>query len=145
MELETKVDPEDVVKKWCAAWNRHDLDAVVAMLDPNFVQYSPVLPEPVKGRDAWRKNSEPSFKAFPDAEFRILNIMAKGDTVASEALQTGTFKAPLEFFGRTIPPTGRRAEIRMAVFHRVNSKGLIAEERVYEDMAEIYRQFGLKA
>jgi hypothetical protein len=26
MELETKVDPEDVVKKWCAAWNRRDHD-----------------------------------------------------------------------------------------------------------------------
>jgi steroid delta-isomerase-like uncharacterized protein len=145
MESEAKVDPEDVLKRLGAAWNRHDMDTVVAMLDPNFVEYTPAVPEPVRGRDAYRKIQEPMFSAFPDVEFRVLNTIAKGDTVAREILATGTFKGPFELAGRTLPPTGRRVEIRYAELCQVNSKGLITEERVYMDMVETSRQLGLKA
>ncbi len=141
-----RTNPEDVVRKLFDAFSRHDVDAYVAKLDPNYVNYSPLLPEQPKGREAYRKLNEENFKAFPDMGGKILNIMAKGDTVAVESLVSGTFKSPFEFAGRTIPPPGRRIELKLAAFYRVNSKGLIAEERDYfHDLAGLFQQLGMKA
>jgi steroid delta-isomerase-like uncharacterized protein len=145
MEVETKVDPEDVIRKYSAARNRHDVNTAVSMLDPDYSEYDPLTPEPRKGTEDWRKNEESVDKAIPDFEHRILNIVAKGDTVACELLATGTFNAPMELLGRVIPPTGNRIELRMASFYRVNSKGLIAEVHEYYDSAEVFQQLGLKA
>ncbi len=128
-----------------AAWNRHDLDAFTAMLDPNYVEHDPGLPKPLKGREAYRKMVEDAFKAFPDAKFKILNIAAKGGFVAVEYIVAGTFKGPFEVGGRTIPPTGRHFEAKEASFVRVNSKGLVTEKRDYYDPAGLFQQLGLKA
>jgi ketosteroid isomerase-like protein len=121
------MNSEDVVRKWFAAYNRHDVDGCVAMLDPDYVEYSPTSPEPVKGREPSRKASEAMFKAFPDYKNRILNIIAKGDLLAVEWVVTGTFKGVLEFAGRTVLPTGGHFEHPHAAFYRINSKGLFAE------------------
>ena len=140
-----KVNVEDVVRKYFAVRNRHDVDAVAAMLDPDYAEYDPLSPEPRKGIEEFRKNEESVEKAIPDFEFRISNMIAKDYLVAVELTAQGTFKNPLELFGQAIPPTGRRIELRMAGFWRVNSKGLIAEAREYYDSAKIFEQLGLKA
>ncbi len=146
MELERKVSPEEVVKKAFDAYNSHDAYAYAATLDPDYVGHDPLVPEPIKGREASRRSSEGLFKAMPDFEFRILNIVASRDIVAVEAMASGTLKGPLEFPGRTMPATGRRFEARLVMLVRVNSKGLIAEIRDYwYDLAGFLQQLGLKA
>jgi predicted ester cyclase len=145
MKLDTKVNAEDVVRKYFTARNRHSLDAAAEFLDPEYTEYDPLTPEPHKGTEDWRKNEESVEKAIPDFEHKILSIMANGDTVACELLATGTFNAPMELLGRVIPPTGRHIELRMASFYRVNSKDLIAEVHEYYDSARILEQLGLKA
>jgi predicted ester cyclase len=65
-----------------------------------------------------------------DFRFKVVNISAKGDFVAAELVGAGTSTGPTQLPGRDpIPPTGRRAEFRLAGLFRVNSDGLIAEER----------------
>jgi len=142
-----RTNPETVVKKALIAFNRHDIDAYIATLDPNYVSgANEMLPNPPKGREAYRKVNEANFKAFPDCEFNVLNIAAKGGFVAAEVVFAGTFKGPWELPGRPpIPPTGRHFDVKMAMFARVNSKGLIAELRDYEDPAVLLKQLGMKA
>jgi predicted ester cyclase len=142
-----RTNPELVVKKALAAFNRHDIDSYIAMLDPDYASGpNEMLPNPPKGREAYRKINEANFKAFPDCKFKIINIAAKGGFVASECTFVGTFKGPWELPGRPpIPPTGRHFEVKMAMFARVNSKGLISELRDYEDPAALLQQLGLKA
>ena len=63
-----------------------------------------------------------------------MNIAAKANFVATELVGAGTSTGPTELPGRDpIPPTGRRVEFGLAGFFRVNSDGLIAEERYYYD------------
>jgi len=146
LELETKVNAEDVIRKALDVYNRHDVNAYIAILDPDYLAYEPLSPEPLKGRETLRKVNEDLLKAFPDFEFRILNIMTKGGLVAAECVMSGTFKGLFEFAGRTIPPTGRRFETRIVWLVRVNSKGLLAEGRnYYYDQAGFYKQLGMKA
>lgn len=137
------MNPEDAVRRTIDAYNRHDVDAFAAMLDPNFVIYDPRFPEPLKAT-ALRKMLEGYFRAVPDDKLEILNISAKGDTVAAEVAESGTFKGPLETPRGTIPPTGRHFEFRWALFRRVNSKGLVEEARNYYDVVSTLRQFGVK-
>ena len=139
----TRTDPKVIVKNALAAFNRHDLDTYIAMLDPNYVSHDPMLPDPPKGRVAYRKINEDIFKAFPDAKFKVLNIAAKNGFVATELIFAGTFKGPVELGGRTMPPTGRHFEIKMATFAQLSSKGLITELRDYYDPAVLLQQLGL--
>jgi predicted ester cyclase len=142
-----RTNPETVYRKALAAFNRHDIDAYISMLDPNYVSgANEMLPNPPKGREAYRKINEANFKAFPDCEFKVINIAAKGRFVACECVFVGTFKGPWELPGRpSTPPNGRHFEVKMAMFARVNSKGLIAELRDYEDPAVLLQQLGMKA
>jgi predicted ester cyclase len=141
-----RTNPENVVKKAIAAINRHDLDAYIAMLDPNYIEPpNPAHLKPQKGTEAERKSSGDAMKAFPDMNFKILNIAAKGGFVAAETILTATFKGPWEVGGRTIPPTGRHLEAKWAMFLRVNSRGLITEKRDYFDSAGLFQQLGMNA
>jgi len=137
--------PEEVVRHWYEAWNRHDIDAVVAMLAPDFVEYSPANPGPIRGKAAYRRAQEPELKAVPDFKANNLNMVAGGDTVGVEVEFVGTFKGPLEILGRMLPPTGRRIRGKWAEFDRISADNLIVEQRVYIDLASLLRQFGLKA
>jgi len=129
----TDIEPEGVVREYTAAKERRDLDAMAELLDPNVMSYDPSFPEPVRGREACRKASE-ILAQVPDLRIGILTLLSNGDAVAGEFMTTFT-----------MPPTGRRIELRYAKFFRVNSKGLIAEEREYSDSAEKERQLGQDA
>ena len=82
-------------------------------------------------------------KAFPDAKMEITTIVAHGDTVALEEVETGTFGGPLEVATLTIPPTNQSYEMYAACFFRVNAEGLIAEMRNYWDTRSYFQQLGI--
>ncbi len=78
------------------------------------------------------------FEPFPDLAVTINWMVAEGDKVAYCFSASGTFKAPL----RGIPPTGKRFEGNaLTVWRFVGGK--IAEEWVFADEMELYRQLGL--
>jgi ketosteroid isomerase-like protein len=143
------MDPRDIVKRTrdaYAAYNRHDIEPYLAMMDPDFVAYDPSSPEPVfRGKEAARKQNEENLRTFPDLNFEILSVGASGDVVSVEFMMTGTFKGPLQLGGHTIPPTGQHFELRMAWFARFNSKGLLSEGRnYYYDATGLPKLLGLK-
>ncbi len=78
---------------------------------------------------------------MPDFQFKVVNIAVNGDFVATELVGAGTSTGPTELPGRDpIPPTGRRVEFGLAGFFRVNSAGLITEERYYYDRMALMQQ-----
>lgn len=145
MQLQTKLDAENVVRKAFEAYNRHDLNAYFALFDPNVVIHDPFTRAPVTGSEVSRKLNEALLKACPDIEFRILNLATQGDLVAVEVNGGATFKDPLDFPQGTIPPTGRRFEYSYAAFYRINRKGLIVEVHNYYDASGLRQQLGIKA
>ena len=134
---------EDTVKRTLDAFNRHDAAAFAAQYAPDAVVYDPMYPQPLKGRDAIRKDVEDFFTAFPDIQFKVSSIMAKGDTGALEGQGTGTHTGPIAGPAGTIPGTNRRIEMPAAFFVRINDRGLLIEERRYMDMAGMMQQLGL--
>ncbi|OLC43188.1 MAG: hypothetical protein AUH75_03135 [Gemmatimonadetes bacterium 13_1_40CM_4_65_7] len=120
---------ETVVQDYIAVYNTHDLDASSKKIAPDIVISSPLLAG-VRGLDAHRKTNQQFWKSMPDFQFKVVNIAANGDFVATELVGAGTSTGQTELPGRDpIPPTGRRVEFGLAGFFRVDSDRLIAEER----------------
>jgi limonene-1,2-epoxide hydrolase len=76
-------NPSEVVRDFCAAIGRKELDAVEALLDEKVV-YHNIGSEPAVGRDATLAAVKFQFDMFEPIEFRIRNLAADGDTVLTE-------------------------------------------------------------
>jgi steroid delta-isomerase-like uncharacterized protein len=131
------------VKEQIEALNRHDAAAFAGFYTPDALVHDPQHPEPLKGRDAIRKDIADFIGAFPDLNFTLKTVVESGDTVAFEGAGKGTHKGPMASPAGEIPATNRPMELRFAAFLRVNGQGLIAEERRYFDMAGMMQQLGL--
>ena len=120
-----------------AAFNAGDVDACVALLAPEFVMNLAELPEPIRGRDAWRAGFLLMKEAFPDLQIRIEDLVAAGDRVAARLTLEGTHAG--EYLG--FPATGRRVSYVSHEFYRVVD-GLIAEEWICSESTSLFRQLG---
>jgi limonene-1,2-epoxide hydrolase len=93
--------PADVVREFCDAVDRKDLEAVDRLLDEHVV-YHNVGSEPAVGRDATLAAVKFQFDMFEPIAFRILNLAAHGDTVLTERVDEVTatgITAPVPVMG----------------------------------------------
>jgi steroid delta-isomerase-like uncharacterized protein len=136
---------EEASRKLAKAITTHDLDGLAKVYASDAVAYDPMYPEPLRGREAIKKDSADFFRAFPDLRFEISNIIEKDDGLgAGEVLMTGTHTGPLATpTGGEVPPTNKRIELKGAAFVRLNGSGEIVEERRYYDVGTILRQLGV--
>jgi len=136
---------DDTSRKLADAMTKHNLDALANLYATDTVAYDPMYPEPLRGREAIRKDTAIFFRAFPDLRFEIVTVIEKDEkTGAGELRMTGTHTGPLESpTGQEIPPTNKRIDLKGAVFARVNDRGEIVEERRYYDVGTLLRQLGL--
>jgi len=134
---------QQIVTKEMDAFNRHDADAFATLYTAEATAYDPQYPEPLKGREAVRKDIEDFFQAFPDVQATVLNTVVSEDSVAFEVHISGTHKGPLVTPTGSIPATNRRMEMRGGRFIRVDAQGKITECNRYYDLAGIMMQLGL--
>jgi len=136
---------EDAARKLTDAISRHDITTATNAYAADAVAYDPMYPQPLRGREAIKKDTETYFRAFPDLRFELLTTVEKDDrSGAAEIRMSGTHTGPLESpTGQEIPPTQKRVDLKGAVFARVNDRGEIVEERRYYDVATMLRQLGL--
>jgi steroid delta-isomerase-like uncharacterized protein len=136
---------EETTRKIADAISRHDLDAHAKLYASDAVAYDPMYPQPLRGRDAIRKDTEIFLRAFPDMRFEALTVIEKDERTGSAEIRlSGTHTGPLESpTGEEIPATKKRVDLKGAVFARLNERGEIAEERRYYDVGTMLRQLGL--
>jgi ketosteroid isomerase-like protein len=115
-----------------------------ALIDPAFVRYGQTTGWRPMGYESYRGIFQPFLAAFPDFRWELSNLVASGDGVAIEVVETGTFKAAYEYKpGVVIEPSGKSYACHYAVFFKVRD-GLITEYRFYED-ASFITQLGIDA
>ena len=141
--MTTKLTAEDVIRKQTEAWNRHDSAAVAAGYTRNAVVLDPAYSEPLSGSEAIKKDAADFFAAFPDITLRVTKVLAEGDTVAFEAMVSGTHTGPLQMPTGLIPATKKRLEFSAAGFLNLDATGNIREERRYYDVAGQLTQLGV--
>jgi len=78
----TEPEARELAKHWVASWNAHDLDAIMSHYDPDVVLVSPVavalLNDPagtVRGTGALRAYFKRGLEAYPNLEFKLIDLM----------------------------------------------------------------------
>lgn len=115
---------ETLVRDFCAAWHRRDLDAIVAAMDVDIVYWNLPAP-PVLGREAVRAFLVPLIRDTIAIEFELHAVAGSeaGDKVLTERLDRLTF------------PSGVLEIPVMGIFELRH--GLITAWREYADFASI--------
>lgn len=124
----TRAEVEDVVKDFVEHANRRDIEACVAFYHPNADVQDARFPEPVKAADNVRDAFEYFWTAFPDATYTINDMLIDGDKVAVEWTLTATHAG--EYLG--VQPSGKRFDVRGAVFFRVENGYFVRDFTLFD-------------
>ena len=131
-------DNVKVVRQMFDAWNAHEPDRWLKLLDEKYVSESDTIPATVSGREAARQFMMVYLKAFPDLHFEIPQILAEGDFVVSRWTATGTHRG--ELMG--IAPTNRRTRTNGCSVIQIKN-GKAAHDWIYWDTGHLLRQLGV--
>lgn len=105
--MRTESEAKQFANKWIAAWNSHDLDAILSHYGENVVLTSPVaaklLNDPsgiVRGKASLRKYFQRGLQAYPDLRFELQDVMfGLSSVVLCYKNQKGTKTAEFMEFG----------------------------------------------
>ena len=135
--------PKETIMNYWRAWTEHNLEDLLALLAPDFISRSSLS----QGRQVGKKMIAMGFQMFdkslPDLKEELVSIVADGDKVTCEVIETATFTGPMQLPSGTIAPTNRSYKLPVGAFFRVNPQGLIVEQRTYWDTADWERQIGI--
>jgi steroid delta-isomerase-like uncharacterized protein len=130
-----------IIDRYNDAWNRHDLDSIVALHAPGMVFENHTAGERSEGA-AVRGHIGGIFAGWPDLAFATRRLYVRDDLVVQEWTAHATHERELRRGDVVAPPSGRRVEWEgMDVIPFVD--GLVARKDVYSDSMGILRQVGL--
>jgi len=130
-----------VIDRYNDAWNRHDLDAIMAMHAPDMVFENHTAGERAEGEEV-REHIAAIFAGWPDITFATRRLYVRDDLVVQEWTASATHDRELRRGDVVAPPSGKRIEWKgMDVIPFEN--GLVKRKDVYSDSVSILRQVGL--
>lgn len=119
-----------------AAWNRGDVDGVVAFWARDAVHHDEDGGR-MDGQELERIMRD-SLESFPDLRLDAKSVVAEGDRVMLRITTTATHKG--EFMG--VPPTGRRVTWHYLEELRFNDVGQVVEHWDVFNFSPLYRELG---
>ena len=131
--------PTRTVQAFLDAFARHDIDAAMAMVDPQVSVTVHPLAVHHRGTDALRKVLADLVRGFPDLLVTVGRVIATGDVVTALVKAGGTQAAG---YAGAIN-TEKHLDIDQA-WRFVTRDGLITEVAVYWCQAQLYRRLGVK-
>lgn len=132
---------QEVVDRYNAAWNAHDLDAIMAMHAPDMVFENHTAGESAQGEEV-RAHIGAIFATWPNIEFTTRRLYVREGLVVQEWTAVATHTNTMRRGDLVAEPTGRRVE-----WEGIDSipfeDGLVKRKDVYSDSVSILRQVGL--
>ncbi len=131
----------EAIDRYNAAWNDHDLDALMAMHAPDMVFDNHTAGESAEG-EAVRAHIGSIFETWPDTEFTTRRLYVRQGLVVQERTATATHAKTMRRGDLVAEPTGNRIEwdgLDVIPFEN----GLVKRKDVYSDSVSILRQVGL--
>jgi steroid delta-isomerase-like uncharacterized protein len=133
---------QEFIDRYNAAWNDHDVEAIVSMHTEDSVFENHTTGDVNIGKDAIAAAITGIFGVFPDLSFEARSQYVREDLVVQEWTARGTHEGPMNRSGMTIEPTGRTVEYRGMDIIPIRN-GLVARKDVYSDGVTLMRQLGL--
>jgi steroid delta-isomerase-like uncharacterized protein len=133
---------QELIDRYNAAWNDHDVRAIAAMHTEDSVFENHVTGDRYEGPDAIARAVERIFGVFPDLAFETRRQYLREDLVVQEWTARGTHLGAMSRAGIEIEPTGKSVEYRGMDIIPIRD-GLVARKDVYSDSISLLRQLGL--
>jgi steroid delta-isomerase-like uncharacterized protein len=132
---------EPVIAAYGDAWNRHDVEAILAMHTEYSIFENHTSGGKAVGKEAIRAILKGVFAAFPDIRFDARRTYVRDDLVTQEWTATGTLAIPYIRGSITVQPTGKKISWSgVDVIPFVG--GLVARKDVYVDSIGFLRALG---
>ncbi len=131
--------PETVVRKYYEKAAQGDEKAIDELLSEDFVLYSPVSEEPLRGIGAYKDMIAAFLAATPEMKVKVEDLTVEGDTVITR--WSARFKHTGQFEGH--PPTGKTGDVSGSDRIRVRD-GKIVEIHNNVDLAGVERKVGFQ-
>jgi steroid delta-isomerase-like uncharacterized protein len=133
---------QEFIDRYNAAWNAHDVEAIVSMHTHDSVFENHTTGDVNIGKDAIANAITGIFAVFPDLSFEARSQYIRDDLVIQEWTARGTHEGPMTRSGIKVEPTGRKVEYRGMDIIPIRD-GLVARKDVYSDGVTLLRQLGL--
>ena len=131
----------DTITRYNAAWNAHDLDAIMSMHAPDMVFENHTAGESAEGADV-RAHIASIFESWPDIAFTTRRMYVRDGLVVQEWTASATHTQAIRRGEIVAAPSGKRIEWKgLDVMPFEN--GLLKRKTVYSDSVSILRQIGL--
>ena len=132
---------QGTIERYNAAWNAHDLDAIMAMHAPEMIFANHTAGEAAAGEDV-RRHIGSIFKAWPDLAFETRRLYVREALVVQEWDASATHSQTMRRGSIVAEPTGRI--VRWEGIDSIPFEdGLVKRKDVYSDSVSILRQVGL--
>lgn len=130
------------IDRYNAAWNAHDVDAIVELHTEDSVFENHVTGDVNVGREEIGNAIRSIFAVFPDLTFETRRAYIRDDLVVQEWTARGTHEGTMRRSGIEVPPTGRTVDYKGMDVIPIRD-GLVARKDVYSDSVTLLRQLGL--
>ena len=132
---------EEFIDRYNAAWNAHDVDAIVSMHTEESVFENHVTGDVNIGREQIGRAIGGIFAVFPDLSFETRRQYIREDLVVQEWTARGTHEGTMLRSGIDVPPTGQKVEYKGVDVIPIRD-GMVARKDVYSDSVTLLRQLG---
>jgi steroid delta-isomerase-like uncharacterized protein len=132
---------ERTIERYNDAWNRHDVDSIMALHAPDMVFHNHTAGESAVGEEA-RGHIAAIFETWPDIHFETRRLYVRAALVVQEWTATATHTSTMRRGDIVAEPTGRQVKwdgMDVIPFEG----GLVKRKDVYSDSVSILRQVGL--
>lgn len=130
----------EFVNQWLDAVNRGDLDALVAMCQPDVKLSNP--DGVFRGGEGVRAAFKPVIDATSERQSQVTNIVESGDTVVAEFIFRVKHTGPLATAMGVVPPTNKRGGLTIMAVYELRDGKLAASRGLY-DRLDLMIQLGL--
>ena len=120
--------------------NTNDLDLGRKLISAKAAFATPVSPAPLYGAEGYLSVVSLMRKSFPDIQWKIVDMVADGNTVAVQWTCSGTFSGDSPFAG--LRPNGRAFSTTVMNFYHFDEEGMIVDDVAATGIAGILQGIG---
>ena len=131
-----------IIERYADAWNRHDVDAILALHTEDAVFENHTSGGLAVGKAELRKLLEGVFTTFPDLCFATRRAYFGEDVAVVEWTATATHATPITRGGQVFPASGKTLSWNGTDVLPMHN-GLVARKDVYADSISFLRQIGV--
>jgi SnoaL-like polyketide cyclase. len=137
-------DSKQLTEKFRQALNSHNAAALANLYSENATMIASGESKPTIGKKAIEQSYAIMFRTAPDLKLEYITVISEGNQLCFEFGEKGTVTKPLiatsSHTSGKISPKCHKFEMKGVCLMKVNSDGLIVEDKTYYDTADFQRQ-----